>query len=1142
MLSLSLLNNDTYNNNNDRHVVHRTYKLVLLKVGGKALFLFISIHLCSRGAAQPLCEPWAAKAISVQGNVELQRAGKARWKKVILHDVFCAGDSVRVDMRSRAAILLQNQTLLRLDEGTTVTFSKIEQDKPSWLDLLKGAVHFISRTPKYFRVNTPFVNAAIEGTEFAVRVKPVETAIWVFEGQVTASNPLGGLKLASGEAAIAKKSRAPERRIVVKPREAVQWALYYPPIIDLRIKAYATGPDREAIRAALERYRIDDLPGAFVALGKVPENQRTASFYNLSAGLLLTVGRVDNARVDIDKALKLDPRDATAYALKSIIAVTQNEHEKAFDLAQKAADLDPQSPTAQVALSYAYQALFKIEKARDSVEKAVILDTENALAWARLAELELSLGYLDKALAAAQKAKDLDPGVARTQTVLGFANLTLINIDEAKTAFEKAIELDPAAPLPRLGLGLAMIRRSDLDEGTKEIEIAAILDPDNSLIRSYLGKAYFEQKRIALARTEFEIAKELDTNDPTPWFYSAILKQTENQPVEALQDLRKSIELNDNRAVYRSSLLLDQDEAARSASLGRIYNDLGFQQLGLLEGWKSVNTDPSNYSAHRLLADNYAVLPRHDIARVSELLQSQLLQPLNINNLQPQLAETSLRILEGAGPSTLSFNEFNPLFTRNRLALQVDGLAGNNDTFADDVIVSGIHNRFSYSFGQFHYETDGFRNNNDLEHDIYNVFLQGLISPRLNLQAEYRRRETKQGDLILNFDPDNFSLSSRRKVKQDTVRVGGRASLSPGSDFVFSGFYADRDSAVDQSPIFARTDSNGHQVEAQYIFRQDWFNVTVGGGKYEVDADRRFQFPTSELKDKMEDKHDNAYLYANLTLPREVVWTVGVSYDSYEAFERELDKFSPKVGLQWNLTETGRLRLAYLETVKRVLIFDQTIEPTQIASFNQFFDDINGTETERYGIGFDVILADALYGGVEYSRRDLNVPAFSTSQMKTATFNRWEDLSRAYLYWTPHSNWAFSAQGEFERFKRSSIDPDVALSGEPTKVETVTLPLAIRYFHPSGFFAALGGTFVRQEVDLAPTSTFNRSSDEFYLVDAFIGYRLPKRRGIVSLETRNLLDEEFLFQDSNIQTAGEAVNPRFIPDQAIFVRATLVIN
>ncbi len=112
-----------------------------------------------------------------------------------------------------------------------------------------------------------------------------------------------------------------------------------------------------------------------------------------------------------------------------------------------------------------------------------------------------------------------------------------------------------------------------------DIEIAAALDPGNALIRSYLGKAYFDEKRDSLARRQYEIAKELDPADPTAWFYHALLKQSINQPVEALHDLQKSISLNDNRAVYRSRLLIDDDLAARSAGLGRIYTDLGFEQL-----------------------------------------------------------------------------------------------------------------------------------------------------------------------------------------------------------------------------------------------------------------------------------------------------------------------------------------------------------------------------------------------------------------------------------------------------------------------------------------------------------------------------------------------------------------------------------
>jgi len=252
------------------------------------------------------------------------------------------------------------------------------------------------------------------------------------------------------------------------------------------------------------------------------------------------------------------------------------------------------------------------------------------------------------------------------------------------------------------------------------------------------------------------IAKELDPADPTAYFYDAINKQTTNRPVEALQDMEKSIELNDNRAVYRSRLLLDSDLAARSASQARIYTDLGFQQRALVEGWKSVNTDPSNFSAHRFLADSYSVMPRHEIARVSELLQSQLLQPLNMTPIQPRLAESNLFLISAGGPGALSFNEFNPIFNRDGLTFQSSGLAGGNSTYSGEGIVSGIYKKAAFSLGYNHFQTDGWRENANQNDDVGNAFLQLELSPQTSIQTEYRFRSRKSGDLELRFFPEDF--------------------------------------------------------------------------------------------------------------------------------------------------------------------------------------------------------------------------------------------------------------------------------------------------------------------------------------------------------------------------------------------------
>ncbi|MGD9228514.1 MAG: tetratricopeptide repeat protein, partial [Desulfobacterales bacterium] len=515
------------------------------------------------------CEKRVATVVSVQGSVEVQRAGETQWQTVKLNDTFCPGDKIRVNERSRAGLTLVNQPVLRLDQNTSITLGGVKEKQTSVVELARGALHFFSRVRRNLEVLTGFVNAGVEGTEGFISVEKDRTFISIFDGQVLASNAVGSLTLTSGQSAVAEAGKAPVLRVVVRPRDAVHWALYYLPVL-------------------------------YVPPGESPkEDLGDPGFLTYRASRLLAVGRVNAAKADIQRALSLNPMYSDAYALQATIFVVQNEREKALGSAKKAVETGPNSATAHIATSYARQADFDLEGARASVEEAVRLDPNNALAWARLAELWSSLGRLGRALDAAKKAVDLDPNLSRTQMVLGFAYLTQVKTTESRAAFEKAIEFDQADPLSRLGLGLAKIRGGDLQAGGREVEIAASLDPNNSIIRSYLGKTYFENKQIGLDEREYAIAKELDPNDPTPWFYGAIAKQTTNRPVEALHDFQKAIELNDNRKVYRSRLLLDSDEAARSAATARIYSDLGFQQRALVEGWSAVNTDPTNFSAHR---------------------------------------------------------------------------------------------------------------------------------------------------------------------------------------------------------------------------------------------------------------------------------------------------------------------------------------------------------------------------------------------------------------------------------------------------------------------------------------------------------------------------------------------------------------
>ena len=684
---------------------------------------------------------------SVEGEVEVQRAATPRWQPAAMGDQLCEGDAVRAGRRSRAAISLINEAVLRLDQNTTLQLVDItvEPEERSFLELVVGAIQSFSRSPRLLAVNTPYLNATVEGTEFFVEVAAEQSSVIVFEGVVAATNPQGELRLASGQGATAAAGQAPRPRIVVRPRDAVQWALYYPPIFAALGGRGMTAPPGlpPPLAEAADLANQGDVNGALEVLDRVPEAERDAQYHTFRAALLLSVGQVVDARAAIDRGLAEDPNSGLAYAQRSIIELVQNEREQALADAERAVELSPEASAPKIALSYAQQGNFQLEAARATLLEATAQNPDDPLAWARLAELWMMFGYLDRAREAAERATALAPDLARTQIVLGFANLVEIRTRQAKEAFERAIALDPADPLPRLGLGLAQIRESSLEEGRGNLEVAVSLDSSDALLRAYLGKAYFTEKRNELANEQYQMAKELDPLDPTAFLYEAIKQQTENRPGEALANLQKSIELNDNRAVYRSRLLLDSDRAARGTSLALIYDDLGFLEPGIQEASKSLTLDPANAGAHRFLSDIYVGVRRREIARVSNLLQAQMLQDLNINPIQPSLAEANLNLVTQGGPAQAGFNEFTPLFERNQAQLNATGLVGNESTYGAEGVASAIYDRYSVSAGGFGYWTDGWRKNNDINQNVQDVFFQTAITPELNAQLEFRRRRLR---------------------------------------------------------------------------------------------------------------------------------------------------------------------------------------------------------------------------------------------------------------------------------------------------------------------------------------------------------------------------------------------------------------
>src|SRR5262249_488501 len=377
----------------------------------------------------------------------------------------------------------------------------------------------------------------------------------------------------------------------------------------------------------------------------------------------------------------------------------------------------------------------------------------------------------------------------------------------------------------------------------------------------------------------------------------------------------------------------------------------------------------------------------------------------------------------------------------------------------------GIYKKASFSLGYTYFDTDGFRTNNNQKDDIANAFLQYELSPRTSIQGEYRYRNTKNGDLELRFFPDDFRPHNRETAETNTYRVGLRHGFSAGSILLGSFMYQNRDSGLHDQPNVPFLSSidfktNGQEAlsgEIQYLFRSIYFNVTSGVGYFKVDRKDKstieFNFPPPPFgpgpitsRDIFDEdvRHVNFYLYSYINFFRNVTFTLGGSTDFFDTDStstQSKDQFNPKFGIIWEPIPGTTLRAAAFRVLKRTLTTDQTLEPTQVAGFNQFYDDLDSTESWRYGGAIDQKFSENIFGGVEFSKRDLTVPfrvvTPAGDSLQRADVN--EYLGRTYLFWTPHPWLALSAEYQYERFKdqKGAVFPF-------TELTTHRVPLGFR--------------------------------------------------------------------------------------------------
>lgn len=1097
------------------------------------LFLFVfaavfGITLEVKAASETCANP-VAKVIAFRGLPKVHNSASEVWTGTTVDQIICGGDSISTDRNSNATIFLfKTNTYARLDSNTALKFNLNDHNAPEMSTrILDGLVYFFSRTKWHLEIDTPHVNGGIDGTEILVRVDTQErkSSVLVFEGVYGFEDPDSGDKgvLSTNQAAefsehgihrvdsLEEINQLSMWRFVSHPLDTVQWVINFP-----RLIRQQSNNSSQLIKIH-ELIQIGQLGRAERALKNLPETTESLSFL---------------AIIEIAKARDQDDRD---QALKH---------------ARQATNLDPASVPAALALSYALQANTQLGNA---LEHLLSMPSKNdGLLLTRIAELQLAHGKIKEAKIYGQQAIEVEPNLAQAHSVLGFAYLGEKKYKQAEAVFHQAIRIDPNVPESSLGLGLVQIARGRLKEGILNLERAVILNPNFSLFRSYLGRAYLDENTIKRARTQFDLAIRRDPQDSFPNLLSAVERLYSSAPITALKFAKAAEELDVQRGVYRTKDLLGSDRAVKGSTIATIYGQLDLHDLGVIEASKAVELDPKNQAAYRSRSDLHTKDARVDQIRITDLLISRLLQPISHEVYPGFLEEQGLFTYDNPISSAFGLNSYEQAFDKNGLGGFGSLMAGSHDTVSNQLFLSAVHGPLGLNLSNFHYETDGFRENADVRHGVWSAHLAAKPTPRLKVQLDYRNRRSRQGDISQNFDPEQFSIFQTENLDHETIRAGLVKEFGRRHLLIVNGSYEQLETLQSDVTPAAFTEisvnADGFSVQIQSINTFESFNIISGtdvdkflaDGIFAVDISNSFggvcppfiascKFVTNA---PIKDQSITAYSYMNWNVLDRAVITLGASGTFVDSNLGKFSKFNPKVGFSYNVLEGLEISAAYHPYVANSRILGNSLEPTHIAHLPQFRDDLSKSQVKAISAQLKWSIDKyQVYTGGGWQRTISDIPRaiVTTGQVDEHRYRE----SESKLYLTKLIGSKLSLGSKLSHRKQWFDIPGGGSFIVPVdELRTIHIPTTVKLFPGKGFNISVTNNFVRQYI-VAPSSlSTEKETSTLSTFDASLSWQLPSVRAVASLQARNIFGSKFKYHDPFFVT--EDADPSyFIPKPSI---------
>lgn len=1085
------------------------------------------------------------------------------------------GETLRTGDRSRARLLFADQSIVTLGPRSSLSLAPSPPTaRLPILQLLEGIFFFLGHErPRDVRIQVRDAVAGALGTEFQVVVTETAARFQVFDGALELVNPRGRVEVHTGEEGILEPGQAPYTRSLLQAQNLLQWWLYYPAVLDPD-ELELPPTDVARLASSLTAYRNGNLVAAASRWPRplteaLDESSPETQLYQTA--LLLAVGEIAAAESQL---ATVPASHRLARALTTLIRAVRNSGPDA------SLPGSPDSASEWLAASYGRQAAHDLPGAREAAEHAVKRSPRFALARIRLAELRFGEGRIREAIQELGEALAAAPEHGQGWALRGYTEAAANRIPAARESFARALQVDPALGSAWMGRGLVRLRSGDR-AGREDLRVAASLESNRALTRSYLGKSYGDAGLWESAWGELQRARELDPADPTSWLYEALVRYENREAGPAMRSLLGALDRMANRRLFRSQLLLDQDRAVGSANLAAVYADVGWSRAALREAIRAVHEHYGNFSAHRFLADSYAVhldprlvSLREEAAWGREQLLANLLAPVGAGSLSSQITQ----------------QEYSRLFERD--GAHWSGATGyRSDLHQWTAAASqfGTFGRLSYAVDGGYQTESGQGGGEDLERRAVSVRLKHQIGISDHVMLEIGTSDFRAGDQFHYFDPARISPNSHWEERIDPSIVSGfvhswnpehQTLLLVGEILAYQRIVDDqRPSLILLRPVIQDTprvvglervriqDDDATRLrlftsEAQHLWTLEEGNLVAGiayqGGAFDNDnrmekpQSRENPIPAARQSFKTPLERASAYAYGTRTLLPGLDVTLGVAADAlryplnhrYAPLSPHTDsvsQLSPKAGLRWSPLPHGTLHAAYARSLGGVsLEQNYRLEPTLVGGINQAYrnlipENLAGAEVapthDVFGVAFEQRLGNRAFFEVRFdelrSAEDQSVGAFVLENARAPYAGyevshrdvRFEEQSIAVsAEYLLADAWSTGASYAHHRAHQWYQTREVASDQAERSSTLDEWELFLRFFANSGWFGQVTAHAYLQNPDVDRRD--GHWPDEFHVqLDLGAGYRFARHRAELRVALLNLLDQDYRLYPLNLYPA-----------------------